>query len=269
MSRQYRPLLITAMFLILSALSSYARARPKFVVVWPPSGTPVIQFTIWKLDELETLQGERMYTADVEAQNVWNKPIPQASFLLYLFDKGKARIGEGTMSISNAAPRETVKFQMNISATGRPASVEVIPTSLPGELDSWLPRKTISVTVNSVPQGAHFTLDGQDEGITPEVVQVSVGTHMLEFTKEGFSAGKYPFAIGPDDVSGVSVSFDLGTSAHDTIDLRDGTVISGDLLSLSSTQVTVRVGGRIEEFDRNQVKRILLVQRSAPGASAN
>lgn len=84
---------------------------------------------------------------------------------------------------------------------------------------------------------------------------------MLEFSKEGFNSGSFPVEIGPDDASGGSVSYELGTSAHDTVELRDGTIISGDLLSMSATDVTVRVGGRAQQFDRNRVKRILLVQR--------
>lgn len=268
MSSKRKSLVLVVLLLILAS-SSYAKPRPKYVVLWPSSGTPIVQFTFWKLDELETFPGQRIYTADVEAQNLWNKPIPEATFLLYLFDKNKVRIGDGTMTISNAAPGEVVKFQMNLTATGKPDSVAVIPTSLPGELGSLLPQKTISVTVHSVPEGAHFTLDGLDEGTTPKAIPVTTGTHVLQFTKEGFSPGRFPFAIGPDDVSGTSVSFDLGTSAHDTIDLRDGTVVSGDLLSVSATQITVRVGGSVQQFDRNSVSRILLVQRATADGSGN
>lgn len=269
MFRKRIPALLAVSLLLLSALSGYAKSRPKYVILWPSSGTPVLQFTIWKLDEVEGLQGQRLYTVDVEAKNLWNEPIPQASFVLYFFDKDKARIGDGTMDISNAAPGEAVKFQTTVTASGRPASVSVSPTSLPGPLGSYLPRKAISVTVNSVPQGAHFTLDGQYEGTTPKVIEAGAGTHMLEFTMDGFSPGKFPFAIGPNDVSGLSVSFELGTSAHDTIELRDGTVLSGDLLSVSATQISVRVGGRVEHLDRNTVKRILLVQRAAQNSPSN
>jgi hypothetical protein len=267
MLRKHQSLFLGSCLLLLSALSCYAKPRPKFVVVWPSSGTPVLQFTIWKLDEIGTLQSERIYAVAVEAQNLSNKSIEQASFLLYLFDKDKARIGHGVMLVSNAAPGEVVKFQTDVRASGRPASVAVAPLSATGDQESPPSPRTVSMTVNSIPQGAHFTLDGHDEGETPMVIEVGVGTHMLEFTKEGFSPGKFPFAVGPNDASGASVSFQMGTSAYDTIDLRDGTVITGDLLSITATQVTVRVGGTVEQFDRNSVKRILLVQRSAPSGS--
>jgi hypothetical protein len=93
------------------------------------------------------------------------------------------------------------------------------------------------------------------------MAQVSVGKHTLEFTKEGFNSGKFPFEIGPDDVSGGSVSFELGTSAHDTIELRDGSVMSGDLVSVSGMEIIIHMGGSDQKLDRNQVKRILFVQR--------
>jgi hypothetical protein len=87
---------------------------------------------------------------------------------------------------------------------------------------------------------------------------------MLEFNKEGFNAGRFPMEIASDDASGGSVSYELGASAHDTIELRDGTVLSGDLESVSATEVVIRVGGKDLSYDRNQVKRVLLVQRGEP-----
>jgi hypothetical protein len=92
-------------------------------------------------------------------------------------------------------------------------------------------------------------------------VQLPVGKHSLGFTKEGFNTGTFPFEIGPDDVSGGSVSYELGTSTHDTVELRDGTVLSGDLVAVSGMEVRVRVAGTIQSLDRNKVKRILLTER--------
>jgi hypothetical protein len=48
---------------------------------------------------------------------------------------------------------------------------------------------------------------------------------------------------------------------HDTVELRDGSVLNGDLESVSATEVVVRVGGSMQRLNRNQVKRILLVER--------
>jgi hypothetical protein len=67
--------------------------------------------------------------------------------------------------------------------------------------------------------------------------------------------------IIPNDVSGGSVSYELGISAHDTVELRDGSVLSGDVQSMSATEVFIRIGGAIQSLNRNQVKRIVLIQR--------
>jgi hypothetical protein len=117
--------------------------------------------------------------------------------------------------------------------------------------------------VNTVPQGAVAKLDRVEIGTTPKMAQVAVGKHMLEFSKGGFNSGKFPFEMGPDDVSGGSVSFELGTSAHDTIELRDGSVLSGELVSVSGMEIVIKVGGSDQRLNRNQVKRILLVEREA------
>jgi hypothetical protein len=126
----------------------------------------------------------------------------------------------------------------------------------------------IGITVNSVPQGALLTVDGKEVGTTPKMVQVGVGKHILEFSKEGFNSGKFPLEMGPDDVSGGSVSYELGTSAHDTIELRDGSVVNGDLESVSGMDILIRVGGSVQHLDRNQVKRIVLVERDATPTSS-
>src|SRR5262249_15015136 len=97
-----------------------------------------------------------------------------------------------------------------------------------------------------------------------KMIEVGVGKHILEFGKEGFNTGHFPLEISPNDVSGGSVSYELGTSAHDTIELRDGSVLSGDLESISSTDVVVRTGGALQHLNRNQVKRVSLVERDAP-----
>ena len=104
-------------------------------------------------------------------------------------------------------------------------------------------------------------MDGNEAGTTPKVVQLAVGKHNLIFTKEGFNKGTFPIEIGLDDASGGSVSYELGTSAHDTVELRDGSVLSCDLDSISGMEVRVRVAGAVQTLDRNQVKRILFTER--------
>ena len=233
------------------------------VIVWPVSGQPVVRFSFGKFKEIGSSGKQHDYTTDVTAENLWNKNIPRAEFTLYVFDKAKVRVGDAWIVISDVAPGRVVKFQTSMSASGAITSIELVPRSLPAELQAFLPPKTISITVNSVPQGAELRIDGTPAGITPKIVQVTPGKHALAFSKEGFNSGTFPLEITTDDVSGGSVSYELGTSAHDTLELRDGSVLSGDVQSMSATEVVIRVGGIVQHLGRNQVKRILLIQRES------
>ena len=256
-----RPRRVLALILLL-VLAAYAKDPPAQIIVWPDTGTPVLRFTFGKFKEVGSLGSERSYVTETTAENLWNKPISNAGFSLYLYDKNKTRIAEASINVSNVAPGETVKFQTTIASSGPPASLSVVARYVPKELGPVAPPRLVSITVNTVPQGAAAKLDGVDVGTTPKIVQVPVGKHMLEFSKEGFNPGKFPFEMGPDDASGGSVSFELGTSAHDTIGLRDGSVLTGDLVSVSGMEVVIKVGGSNQSLNRNQIKRILFVQRT-------
>jgi PEGA domain len=67
-----------------------------------------------------------------------------------------------------------------------------------------------STLVISVPVGASFKVDGQDAGVTPKVVDFTIGSHTLEFSKEGYAPGTTPLEVGADELPGGSVSFKLG-----------------------------------------------------------
>ena len=257
--RRFTGLILSTLLLSVSLVA--AKDQPAQVMNWPPTGTPIVRFTFGKFKEIGSVGNQRSYMIDTTAENLWQKVISNASFALYLYDKDKVRIGEGWVTLSNVGPGQTVKFQTTIGASGSPVSLSLDVRSVPPELRPAAPPKVISLTVNSVPQGAAVKVDGTDAGNTPKSIQVGVGKHLLEFSKEGFNLGKFPLEIGPDDVSGGSVSFELGASAHDTIELRDGSVLNGDLQSISASDIVVRVGGNIQHYARNQVKRILLVER--------
>ena len=65
----------------------------------------------------------------------------------------------------------------------------------------------------------------------------------------------------PTSCRGGSVSFELGGLSKDTVELRDGTVVLGDVLAMSMTSVSLRVEGKDVKYDRNQVRKIILVER--------
>jgi hypothetical protein len=255
------PVILPAIVLSLLVSTVRAKDQPWQTITWPESGSSVLRFTFTKFKDNSGNGNLRTFRTETTAENLWSKVIPNANFSLYLFDKNRVRIGEATIVISNVRPGESVKFDTTISASGPPASISIVAKYLPAELGFAGPARVITITVNSVPQGAALKVDGTDEGVTPKLVKLTVGKHLFDFAKEGFNAGRFPFEVGSDDVSGGSVSYELGASVHDTVELRDGTVVSGDVESVTATDVVVRAGGKDVSYDRNQVKRILLIPR--------
>lgn len=234
------------------------------VIDWPETGSPVLRFTILKIRQVGSYGPQHTYTIDAQVQNLWSKKIPSATFRFYMFDKSKVRIGEGYIDLSNLSPNETIRIELNCSTAGTPLTLSVTPQTLPVELQDKAPPRMVALTVYSVPSGAQLSIDGKEAGVTPLAVKLSVGGHTRQFAKEGFNTGTYPLVINPDQVSGGQVSYELGASAHDTIELRDGTLLNADVESVSATEVMITMGGKQQTFDRNQVKRILFVQREPP-----
>jgi hypothetical protein len=248
-----------SVILLLFTAPAFAKDAPLQVIDWPATGTPVVRFTFGKFKPLPGMSNLHGYVMDMTAENLSPRLIPAASFSLYLFDKNKVRVGEDTVGLSNVGAGETVKFETTVMASGVPASVSIQEISQAA--------KTISLTVNSTPQGAMLKLDGSEVGVTPRMIYVGAGKHTLTFSKEGFTVGNFPLEISRDDVSGGTVSYELGASAFDSIELRDGSVLNGDLVSISGMDVEIRVGGSIQHIDRNKIKRMMFTQREAPAAN--
>jgi hypothetical protein len=91
---------------------------------------------------------------------------------------------------------------------------------------------------------------------------------MLTFGLSGYSPGTYPFEVRPDDAPGGSINFELGAAMHDTVELRDGSVLTGDVETLSAADMEIRIGGSIQKLNRNSIKRILLIERMPAEAAA-
>jgi len=134
------------------------------------------------------------------------------------------------------------------SAAGTPAALTL------------LAGKTIPLKVISVPAGANLRVDGEDAGVTPKLVDFTIGTHSLELSKEGYATGNTPLDVGADELPGGSVTVELGGLTQDTVELRDGTIVLGDVISMSMTTVVIRVAGKEQKHDRNEVKKMILVE---------
>ncbi len=103
-------------------------------------------------------------------------------------------------------------------------------------------------------------VDKKQDGVTPIAVRLIPGSHTLDFVKEGYSPGSYPLSVTADQLPGTTVTFELGSAMHDSVELRDGTVINA-IQNLKAHSVVVRIAGEGQKFDRNQVKRILLIEQ--------
>jgi hypothetical protein len=172
-------------------------------------------------------------------------------------DKNKVRIGEGLLQVSDLEAGQSAKIQLQFNSVGVPASL-----TLSAKKDMLAPgAKTIPLKIVSVPPGAKLKVDGQDAGMTPVIVRFTVGTHQLDMTKEGYAPGNTPLDVTSDELPGGSITVELGGLSRDTVELRDGTVVLGDVISMSMTEVVVRVEGKDQNINRNQVKKMMLVER--------
>ncbi len=255
--------------LALSAIYAFAAAKPQpmQVLVRPQSGPPLVKFELGKFQKVGSYSGNNAWVSNVVAENAWNKRVQVADFAVYFYDKDKVRIGEGYIQVRDLAPGAKTKFDLNVTTAGMPAAIELAPRQVPDEFQHLLPPKTIAITINSVPQGAALQVDRVEAGSTPTTIQVLPGKHVLTFAMSGYSTGTYPLEVRPNDASGGSISFELGSAMHDTVELRDGTVLTGDVERMDATMVEIRLGGQVQSFDRNKVKRMLLIERQPPTAA--
>jgi PEGA domain len=249
-----KPVFLCFVLLLLSTLAAFAADKPPIILNWPEEN-PQLKIAVVRFHLENSYQGTKQYLIDMTAQNVSGKPIPSASPQFQLFDKNNIRIGQGSMQITNVGVGETIKFQLSALLSGTPETVKLLA---PG-------TRRVSLTVYSVPAGALLKVDGTVHGLTPQMVTLPVGSHMLEFSKEGYTNGSFPLVVTPDQLTGSSVSFELGSAMHDSIELRDGTVLNGDVETLDGTQAAVRIGGVVQAVPRNKIKKILLIEREIPG----
>jgi PEGA domain-containing protein len=243
----------------LLALSATAIAKDNPIVMfWPASDKPALKLTFGRFQGIAVIAGQGTFVSDVLIENLTDKTVSRIYFNVYVKDKSNVRIGEGVLTVNDVPPSQSVKTRFQISCVGTPASLDL---SARKDMLAQPGPKTIPLKVLSNPTGANLTMDGQDMGVTPVMVRLTVGTHALVLTKEGYAPGNAPVEILPDELPGGSITIDLGGLSRDTLELRDGTVVLGDLISMTLNTVVVRVDGNDKTYDRNQVKKIILVER--------
>jgi hypothetical protein len=226
------------------------------VLTWPTNAKDaMLRFTMGKLRQISSISGQSDYLGEALAENLSTKAIPSASFYLYVLDKNGKRVGEGYLEVTDLAAGQRAKIPVSVHAMGSFASMELQPQHLPSDE----PMK-VKMSITSVPSGASLKLDSQESGVTPQVLSIAPGKHVLEFGKEGYATESTPLEIAENALPG-SVTLELSPLRLDTVVLRDGTVLLGDLVSVTGTGVAINVKGRHARLERNRVARIVLGQR--------
>lgn len=243
---------ISMITLLLLAASAFAADT---VLIWPPDGKDaIVRFSVGKLRQVSSASGQSDYLGEALAENLSAKMIPSASFYLYLLDKSGKRVGEGYLEVTNIAAGQRAKIPVSVHTMGSYASMELQPQHLPSDE----PFK-VKMRITSVPPGASFKLDSQESGVTPQMLPIAPGKHVLEFNKEGYAAASTPVEVVENSMPG-SVEIELNPLTLDTVVLRDGTTLVGDVVSMNATAVNINVKGKPAKLDRTRVARIVLGQ---------
>lgn len=229
------------------------------VVLWPDQNSPTLRLTFGKFNQLATYNGQLSLGSNVLIENMSGKRIQQASLTVYMTDKDGVRVGSGELSVSDLEAGQQARVAFQVMSVGIPASLKLVAHNDASGVPTSV--KTVPLKVVSVPPGATLKVDGRDQGFTPSTIRLTVGNHILSFSKEGYASGSTPVDIKADEAPGGSITFELGGVSRDNVELRNGKVLQGDVISLTMTSVVVRVDGQDQTFDRNQVQKIILVER--------
>ena len=247
--RCMKVLLLIAVF----SATALAKSETTITVTWPTE-QPALKLTFAKFQQVAVLAGKSTFLSTVTIQNLTEKQIPHAGLTVYLMGKDNVRIGEGQLRVSDLNPGQSAKEQFQFESVG-------IPIGLVISANKDMLVKTVPLRIVSVPSWAKVQVDGNEVGLTPVIVKLTVGVHTLGLQKEGYAPNSTPLEIAPDELPGGTISIELGGLSQDVVELRNGTVLLGDVVSLTMVTVVVRVDGKEQTYERNQIKKMMLVER--------
>ena len=99
------------------------------------------------------------------------------------------------------------------------------------EVKATLVALTGSLFINTTPAGAQLTLDGSAAGISPVTLpNITMGSHLLNVSKEGFVTQSIPVTITADQITTVNVV--LLPSVNGLAGFLPFTVAAGVLVAL-------------------------------------
>ena len=242
---------------LLVSIFCQAKKQPELVMTWPAEN-PTLKLTFSQFQDMGSYGGRMSLASQVLVQNLTSRGIARASLKVSLLDRQNVRIGDGVLVIDDLNAGQSAKVQFQCSSVGPPTALTISAYNAGGVPNSAL----IPITVISVPTGAAVKVDNHEVGITPLTVRVLSGSHALELSKDGYAVAKTPLDVNPDEAPGSSITITLGGLDNDTIELRDGAILKGDVMSMSLESVVIKVNGRDQTFDRNRIKKIFLVERT-------
>ncbi len=252
-----KPICIVPLLLLCTAVGALAADT---VLTWPPDGKePILRFTVGKLRQVSSANGQSDLLGEALAENLSAKPISSASFYLYLLDKTGKRVGEGYLEINNLPAGQRAKIPVSVHSLGSYNSMQFQPQHLPSDE----PFK-VKMSVSSVPPGAAIKVDSQDSGVTPQMLPIAPGKHVLEFSKEGYATASTPVEVAANSTPS-AVRIELNPMSQDTIVLRDGTTLVGDVVSMTATTINITVKGKPTKVERSRAARIVLGQKKRSG----
>jgi PEGA domain len=245
-----------ALFALMLSASALLRAQSSAppsgfptTISWPAEDNPTLRFSLAKLQPSGLYNGQSIFVSDVTVQNLSDQPVPKSVFTIFIVDKDSVRVGRGLLRLAEIGPKQSAKAQLQFSTAGVPAGAVL------------LNGRTVALKIVSVPAGATLKIDGRVNGVTPHVADFTIGLHNIELIEDGYAPATSPLEVTGDEVEGGGISFELGGMSKDTVQLRDGTTVLGDLTSMSLTTVVVRVDGADKTYPRNQIRKIFLVER--------
>ncbi len=264
--------------IVLSSLCSSARATPEkdpskdqnavaIVMFWPRQDKAILKLTFSRFRSLASNGGKTTLQSDVIVQNLSSKTIPKGSLTVALLDKNRAEVGSAPLIVNNLSAGALADVSFQCETVGAPVALSLAARNNDG---APIAIKTIPITVISVPAGANLKVDDEDEGLTPANINIGAGTHQLTLAKEGFAVATTPLEVAPDEAPGGSITITLGGLSNDSVELRDGSTVTGDVMSMTLDKIVIDVNGQRQTLDRNRVKKIFLVERTVtttPGAA--
>ena len=244
---------ISVLAILVTSVS--AQSSPSLTVQWPDDEKPVLRLVFAAFVKAGQTNGQGIYTSAVTAQNLAEQSMPRSMFTVNVLDASGIKIGSTRLRLDPIPPYRTATAQVQFSAVGTPAKVTLMA------------GKTVSLAVKSVPPGATFSVDGEAAGVAPKLFDFTIGSHTIEFHKDGYAPGSTQLDVGVDELPGGSITLELGGLSQDMVEMRDGTTLAGDLLSLTLEEAQFQSEGTTRTLARNQIRKISLVERLPNGGN--